>query len=93
MEKVLVFLLHILHENTFQVDQRSKLFFFKLWKSQKKTQKNAYNLWIEFLNKMENIKAIKEKIGKCDYIKTVTSVQDSPRKVRQVADRKIFQYM
>jgi len=57
-----------------------------------KTQ-NAYNLWIEFLNKMENVKAIKEKIGKCDYIKITDSVQGSPPKLRQVADQKIFQYI
>lgn len=30
----------------------------------KKTQKNASSLWIEFLSKVENVKAVKEKIGK-----------------------------
>jgi len=33
-----------------------------------KTQ-NAYNLWIEFLNKMENVKAIKEKIDGFNSLK------------------------
>lgn len=35
----------------------------------KKDAKNVYNLWVEFLNNMKNIKAIKEKIDKCEYIK------------------------
>lgn len=35
----------------------------------KKDTKNVYNLWVEFLNNMKNIKAIKEKIDKCEYIK------------------------
>lgn len=29
---------------------------------EKRKTKNVYNLWVEFLNKMKNVKAIKEKI-------------------------------
>lgn len=35
----------------------------------KKDTKNVHNLWLEFLNNMKIIKAIKEKIDKCEYIK------------------------
>lgn len=30
-----------------------------------------YNLWVEFLNKMKNVKAIKEKIDQYDYVKII----------------------
>lgn len=35
----------------------------------KKDTKNVHDLWLEFLNNMKIIKAIKEKIDKCEYIK------------------------
>lgn len=93
MRKVFVFLLYILHENTFQVGQRSKLFFLS-YGSLRKSTKNAYNLCIEFSSKMENLKAIKKKrlVG-VTMLKLYISVEGSPPKLRQVADQKIFQYI
>ena len=43
---------------------------------------------------MKNVKAIKEKIDKCGYIKIrFLCKKEIPPKLRQMTDQKIFQYI
>lgn len=59
----------------------------------KKDTKNMCNLWVEFLNNMKNIKAIKKKIDKCEYIKILDfcAKQLNSFNYWEVTDQKIFQ--
>lgn len=58
------------------------VFFFKAMEVLEKAQKNAYNLCIEFSSKMENLKAIKKKISRCDYVKTIDFCGRQPSQIK-----------